>query len=72
MKLIAYMVGGLIAGSALSWVALLSWAALTLDARDSLFDRSPESMQFFLVAWLITAIGGCASGWLLARRSRPS
>lgn len=62
MKRVLFTVIGILAGSALAWVCLLSWAALNLDPRDSLFDRAPHAMQLFLGAWLVSAALGAVVG----------
>jgi hypothetical protein len=62
MKRILFTVLGILAGSALAWVCLLSWAALNLDPRDSLFDRDPQALQLFLSAWLASAALGAVIG----------
>lgn len=72
MKAIAYTVAGVAAGSMLAWASLMAWAALTLDPRDSLFDRSPEAMRMFLIAWLLIAVIGALTGLLLSKRKKTS
>jgi hypothetical protein len=62
MKRALFTVLGILAGSALAWGCLLSWAALNLDPRDSLFDRDPQAMNLFLGAWLVLAIVGALIG----------
>lgn len=62
MKRVLFTVLGILAGSALAWGCLLSWAALNLDPRDSLFDRDPQSLQLFLGAWLASAALGAVLG----------
>lgn len=62
MKRVLFTVLGILAGSALAWGCLLSWAALNLDPRDSLFDRDPQALQIFLGAWLASAVLGALIG----------
>ena len=62
MKQVLFTVLGILAGSALAWGCLLSWAALNLDPRDSLFDRDPLASQIFLGAWLASAALGAIIG----------
>ncbi len=58
MKRVFFMVLGILTGSVLAWGCLLSWAALNLDPRDSLFDRDPQALQLFLGVWLASAALG--------------
>lgn len=62
MKRALLTVLGILAGSALAWGCLLSWAALNLAPRDSLFDRDPQALQIFLGAWLASAVLGALIG----------
>lgn len=68
MRRVVFTVLGILAGSALAWGCLLSWAALNLDPRDSLFDRDPQALQLFLGAWLASAVLGAALGLKVSRK----
>lgn len=70
MKRVLFTALGVLAGSALAWVCLLSWAALNLGPRDSLFDRDPQALQLFLGAWLASAVLGAVIG-LRASGKKP-
>lgn len=70
MKRVLFTVLGTLAGSALAWGCLLSWAALNLDPRDSLFDRDPQALYLFLGSWIVLAGLGAVIG-LKVRRNNP-
>lgn len=70
MKRVLFTLLGILAGSALAWGCLLSWAALNLDPRDSLFDRDPLALQLFLSAWLASAVLGAALGLKVSRKKK--
>jgi hypothetical protein len=70
MKRALFTVLGVLAGSALAWACLLSWAALNLDPRDSLFDRDPQAMHLFLSAWLALAALGAVIGLKASGKTR--
>lgn len=68
MKRVLFTLLGVLAGSALAWACLLSWAALNLSPTDSLFDRDPQTLDLFLAGWLVLAMLGAVIG-LRASRS---
>jgi hypothetical protein len=63
MKRILLAILGLLAGSALAWACLLSWAAFSLNPQDSLFDRDPRALNLFLSAWITLAALGAVVGY---------
>lgn len=71
MKRALFPVLGIFAGSVLAWCGLLSWAGLSLNQRDSLFDKDPQALQLFLGAWLASAVLGAVIGWKASGR-KPS
>jgi len=71
MKRALFTLLGILVGSALAWICLLSWAAFNLDAADSLFDRDPQAMKLFLWGWLALAtMGGVVGMKAFGRASR--
>ena len=69
MKRVLFTVLGVLAGSALAWTCLLSWAALNLSPTDSLFDRDPQAADLFLGGWLALATIGAIVGLRASRRT---
>jgi hypothetical protein len=51
MKRLAYFVLGLTLGTALAWSGLIAWASVNLGPTDSLFDRSRDAQNLFLLLW---------------------
>ena len=71
MKRIFFCLLGVVAGSALAWGSLLSWAAFNLNPNDSLWDRDPQAADMFFMLWLLLSIAGCIVGiWLGGRTKR--
>jgi hypothetical protein len=70
MKRVLFTVLGILAGSALAWGCLLSWAALNLDPRDSLFDRDPQALYVFLGLWIVLAGLGAVIGLKVRRNNQ--
>jgi hypothetical protein len=70
MRRLIYCMLGVIAGSALAWIGLLSWAAINLNPNDSLWDRDPRAADMFFMLWLLLSIAGCIVGLWLGGRSK--
>ena len=68
MKRALYFLVGAVIGSLLAWGGLIFWAAGHLVPEDSLFDRSRDALNLFLLLWAATSVacGGLAAwfaGW---------
>lgn len=70
MKRALFTILGVLAGSVLAWGGLLAWASLNLHEQDSLFDRDPQALNLFLVAWLALVVLGTVIG-LKASKKAP-
>lgn len=67
MKRVLFTILGMLAGSALAWAGLLSWAAFSLNLQDSLFDRDPQALNLFLSVWVTLAVMGAVAGFRVFR-----
>ena len=68
-RLVLFFCIGALFGTVFAWGSLLGWAAIYLSPNDSLWDRNPEALDFFITLWLaICAMAGTAGVWWSLRR----